>query len=645
VVFVSVFLLTIEYSFACLCLGSLFWYFFSKPNGNHQVSAGVKLITSYLLGQGMLANFWLLLAIYSWFSPILIKTITALLALAGIIFCFKDGIEFSNKIKQTMIVSLKDAWGWRIISILTVLSCLLWFTSLGRSSYGDGASFYLPIAKVTAESHSLRLLPGYEYLMSIGLQGEMHFAALMSLGSPGAARLFAWPTILAGAGMLLATAKMAGIKRRGQWLVLAMVFTSSAVIELSGSGKTDLFATALGFAAYYWAIKIQKEDNSLAFWLTGLFSGLTLIAKLSYIYTFIPSITILIVWSYIKNNKKGPREIFSPRQILVFFSILMGGILIAAIPHLVKNYTLFNNIFAPYGTSANGWQDQTWYGPNTTLRILLTIPFALTFGDYWAQIGNISPLPLIFAPLVFLMPRPRNLLNSSLFVITLAGIIGVTFWFVLRPSVLAPRYFMACLLLLILPIAKAVEHVSQHPSQFKLLSGAALTITALTLVMCMSFYTNKVFLFEKTVLYLTGSVGECELEARYCELITIINETAKPGERVLINNVRYWLRSDLIQCALTTEETEAYLELETPEQRWAFIYGRGFTLIPIINNWNPVENLLREDLKHIPDWLTVTKINEGNNLLFHLVSLDSSHRPVIQCSQIAPLEAWTLQDN
>ena len=69
---------------------------------------------------------------------------------------------------------------------------------------GDAAAFYMILPKIMANSHELIPVPGYESFMSVGLQGEMHYAALMVLGSADAAQLFEWPTILAGAVIFLA---------------------------------------------------------------------------------------------------------------------------------------------------------------------------------------------------------------------------------------------------------------------------------------------------------------------------------------------------------------------------------------------------------------------------------------------------------
>ncbi len=642
-IFLSILTVTIEYSLACLCVGALlFQVIFGKSDQDLAISAATELATCYLLGQGILANTWLLIALRGWFSPIIVGTLVFLLAICGIALTYKSIFEFIQQLIGIYNESKKEPRGWKLIIILTVLICAAWSTSLGRAPIGDGSAFYLPIAKVTADTQQLAPLPGFEELTSIGLQGEMHFAALMSLGSPGAAQLFPWPTILAGAVLLLGLAKNVGLKRHGKWLALVMLFTSSAVIESSGSGKTDLFATALGFAAYYWGIRIRETEGSSMFWLVGLFSGLAVIAKISYVVTFLPSIGIIIIWSYYSRSRQAGPQIFDLKKLFPCILIGMAGLLIAVIPHLVKNYALFENLLAPFGTGTSGLLDQTWYGPETTRRILYTIPFALTFGDYWAQLGDLSPLVLAFSPLVLILPKPRRLMDNPLFIVTISAIIGIAIWFALRPSVLAPRYFMACLLLLILPTARAAEFVTSNKAVSKILHSTVITITSLTIITSGWYYLDRAFFPRQTYSYLSGQLSECEKELEYCGMLTIINNSMEPGERLFTKTyLRYWLRADLIQCVLTTDEMNAYKDLDTAEQRWSFIFGRGFQNIPILYFTDALANSVNEDLEHIPNWLKVTRIEDGKNVLLKLRSIDPSHKPLVGCGQISP-PAWEL---
>ncbi len=638
-IFLSILFIIIEYSLACLFVGVLFFWILSKKDKkSSKTLTNLELISAYLLGQGILANIWVLLALQGWFLPVIIKTTIATLAVCSLLFSYKNIFSFFERIIKILTEAYEYTIGWKLVVVLSILICVAWVTSIGRSPLGDGSGFYLAIAKVIAESHHLAPLPGYEKFTSIGLQGEMHFSALMVLGSPAAAQLFSWPTMLAGSLVLLGISQKVGTTRRGQWLVFAMVFTSSAVIELSGNGKTDLFAAALGLSAYYWAMKIHDTEGYIAIWLTSIFAGLALVAKISYIPTLLPSIAIIAAQAFwLKHDQHN----FKIKELIPYLVIGIFGLFFAIFPHLIKNYMLFENPLAPFGISENGLQDQVWYGPETIKRILLTIPFALTFGDYWAQIGNITPLIIAFFPFILLLPRQKNFWASQNTILTLAALFGLLCWFVFRPSILAPRYFMACLLLLCVPAAKAVDFFITRESNSSYPQIIIITVINLTILTSATYFLNRVFFPAQTFSYLSGQLSECEKEPRYCGSITRINQSANEGERLFSNNdIRYWLRSDLIQCALSTEETKAYLTLETPEQRWSFIYGRGFKVIPIINNWSPLDNKLREDLEHTPEWLAITQVKDQYITILTLSSDDSAHASGVGCHQTE--HGWEL---
>ena len=59
----------IGYSTACLGVGLLFLQLFAgRLNQIDRISAGTILATGFILGQGILASIWLLLALGGWFS-------------------------------------------------------------------------------------------------------------------------------------------------------------------------------------------------------------------------------------------------------------------------------------------------------------------------------------------------------------------------------------------------------------------------------------------------------------------------------------------------------------------------------------------------------------------------------------------------
>ena len=402
----KIFFILVGYTIACFGAGALVLRVLSVPPASRKTfSAGTELATAFILGQGVLASLWLLLALAHRFSPIIVILGTAVCVLISAVLLLPRFGDFTKQVRSVWSELRADTWAWQVVGILTLLLCLAWVTSLGRPIIGDASAFYMALPKVIAASHRLVPLPGYEAFTSIGLQGELHYAALMELGSPDAAQLFAWPTIVAGAAMLLALGRQVGLGRRGQWITLTILFTSSAVYMLSGDGKTDLFAAAFGLAAYYWILQIRCGSQRLASWLTGLFCGFAIVAKFSYIPVMASGMALLLIWEFRENLLDSDQR---KKNITAFLTVgfqIFAGLLIAITPHLIQNALLYHNPIAPFGT---GNVSETWFGPITTHRLLLTYPLALTFGSYWAQYGDLSPLLLAFLPLALLLPRGRG---------------------------------------------------------------------------------------------------------------------------------------------------------------------------------------------------------------------------------------------
>jgi hypothetical protein len=616
-----------------------------RQTWNSRRSAGTMLASAFLLGQGTLANLWLLIALPGWFSPFAVAWIVLVLAASGVALDRRKIIDLSSQLRAIGNDLWKDSWGWRILAILTLVLCLAWITSLGRPLSLDGAKFYMALPKVVAETHQLRPLPGnYDDFTSIGLQGEMHHAALMSLGSPDAARLFDWPTVLAGAVMLLALGRQIGLGRRGQWIALAMLFTSSAVIWLSGFGKTDLYAAALGLAAFYWTAQLRCDEHHTAQWLVGFFSGYAIIAKITYIPAMMPGIILLFGWAYVDYCRQPEKLKLVVARTFHIGRYILAGFLLAVAPHLIKNSLLFQNPFAPLGLDTSGWLIQEWYGPDTTRHIIQNYPLALTYGNYFAQLGNLSPLVLAFIPLVILLPRSKSLTDSPLLMVSIAALAGVATWTIVRPSVFAPRYLLASLLLFILPAARGAEYASQHERKPRWLTSGVMASIALTIITVGLAYHNFVFYPLKTYLYLMNKLDECGRETQYCEPMVSVNRIAELGARVFTNSHhRYWLRSDLIQCMLTSEEIENYSSLQTDEERWDFIYSHGFHYLIAFDN--PPGIVYRfiplPSLGIVPDWLSITYMQGGNNPILRLESRDSNHSVSVVCRQQDPY-IWKL---
>lgn len=636
-------LVLVGYCIACLCAGAIVIHLLcARASTIKSCSAGASLASALLLGQGILANLWLLVALGGWFKPLFILGLMTLTIVGGAIFIWPNIITFLRQLKSVWSDLRNESLAWQVVALLAILICMAWFTSLGRPLMGDATAFYMALPKVVAAAHRLMPLPGYEAYTQIGLQGEMHYAALMALGGSDAAQLFAWPTIIAGTIMLLAIGSKVGLNRRGQWIVFTCVFTSSAVIYLSGDGKVDLFAAALGLAAYYWATQVGEHRRFLALALTGLFTGFAIVAKFSYIPVLLPGIVLLLVWKLFAYSKDKARFGSSLRSLGATLFQLGFWMLLAILPHLIKNYVLFDNAIAPFSTSGLGWAEQTWFRPETTRRIVLTYPFALTFGQYWGQYGNLSPLVLAFLPLAIFLPKPKSLRDSPLAAITLAALAGLICWVILRPSLLSPRYILATLLLFIPLAARAAEHISWSNPKQQWLSGSIMVGIIVTLVTVGLYFKNITFFPSKTVRYLAGGMSQCERDGVYCRAMEALNEQAEPGARVfLAAYYRYWLRPDLLQCLSGQDEQHIMAQEKTSEAKWLRIHKRGFRylLADKTTHSKLIESL---DTAQPPPWLKIIPIFEVAYLsVYRLDFLDPPSEPQVECRQVSP-PAWDL---
>jgi len=644
ILFASLVFLLLLYSAACLGGGTLALRILTyRSDTALKYSAGTMLATAFVLGQGLLASLWLLLALVGWFSRPVVFGVVVILALSGVILAWRWIRGFARQAALIWRELRSDTWGWQSLAGLTILLCLAWITSIGRPLTVDASSFYMALPKVVAASHRLVPLPGYEAFTNLGLQGEMHYAALMSLQSPDAARMFAWPTILAGAVILLALGRRVGLGRRGQWIALAGLFTSSAVILLSGDGKVDLFAVPFGLAAYYWVLQVRNGPLRLALWLTGLFSGFAIVAKLSYLPVMAPGIVMLLVWQYWEDF----RDPIKRKQTLVTVTTaglqIFVGLLLAFTPHLIQNGILYHNPFSPFGSNTMGWAEQLWFGPETTRRIVLTYPLALTFGMYWAQYGDISPLVLAFLPLGLLLPRPRSFLASPLVAVTLAALVGLVVYAVFFPSVLAPRYFLVVLLLLILFPARAAEFVSRNDSKPRWLAAGVMGVTHIILVVVGLYFLVNVFYISNTYHYLKGNLSECERDSIYCDAMIAINRVAEPGDRVFLKSFpSYWLRPDLIQCMLPPSVV-TLVGMRDADERWAYLYEQNvsFLLADKATHSAEIDAL---DLANPPGWLELKLLysNEDETLMaFQIKWVDPPTQVSETCQQLNP-PAWDI---
>jgi len=638
---IKTFGISLFYTFACLNLGVLLLHFLIKERGftSWVHSPTVKLASAFFLGQGLLASLWVLIALGGWFSPLVVFAVCVFCILSGFPFLRSVITDSLCQIKEIWKNFLQEIWVWQIIIALTAALCLFGIFSFGRPPAWDAVCIYSVWPQVIAASH--KLTPYVRGYVALGLQGEMHFAALISLGSLDAAKMFSWPTVLAGALMLAAIGARSGLGRRAQWVSLMMIFTSTGVTLLIGDGKTDLFALGLGLAAIYWLL----SPSNLS--LVGLFLGLAVIAKPTYLFVLLPVLAVLLIWQQAQKSNgcgwKG-RAVWVPMLGIIVKQVLWIGAwsLVGIIPHLIKNYALLGNALATSWTNSIGWHFTDWlFPPWLVFRFLLTFPFSTVYGSYPSgQYGNLSFLVLAFFPLWVLLPRAQS---KSMIMLTIAAIVGMlTYAIVIPQQIWPPRYYLAVLLLFTLPASRAAEYVYETDSGSRWLAGGVLICLLAGALLGFESYLTTSVSPKLAIPYMTGTKTLCDRDGTSCLAEEAINNKANLGERVYTYYTPiYWFRPDLLQCLspawVTPTASEELPRDKTENKLWPYLYEHDFHFILYANN-----NILDQAVFSPPAWVELDLLyDDGNLKAYHLNYNNSPFQKKFTCRQITP-PAWNV---
>jgi hypothetical protein len=598
------FIAAIFYLFACLSLGIFILDKFKRHSSTFQPSELVFISLSFILGAGIISSIWLLLALGGLFRLRFILPILAVCAISGFLCLRQVTARTIIQLKNIWTETRTYSWAWQCIAGLGLILLFLGLFSMVHWA-GDAVAFYLAVPKIVANSGRLSLLPAYEDFMSVGLQGEMHAAFFMKTGEPVFFKFFSGISSFATALILIGVSGKAGLKRKGKWLVLAAYVTSSAVFTIIGDGKTDIIAASVGIAAYYLAITNGPVS------LIGVLCGLAGTMKLSYIVTIFPGIAFLEIWHQIKNKGqiKKPKNNGQGLKNILIKGIQIGGwCLLAALPHFIKNGLLLNAPFAPITGNGIGWMNQDFFGPETTKRLLVLYPLALSWGKFWGQGGNLSPLLLAFSPLALFVPKPRKWLSHSLIAIIIAGLIGMGCWILRFASVLAIRYYFPTLLLFFPACMRCAEYVLTQDTKPKFLKFSSMSCVITILISTGLFSFRNYYNPSRITDLFTGSVTTCDWDWMpgngYCIAHNEINQIARPGARVYLATwYRYWLNPDLIQC--TNGISDIYLGNLNSESLWENIYERGFEYL-ITDGSRPQ---LDPEKQTLPKWISAERLN------------------------------------
>lgn len=559
-------LIPIFYIIPCILLGLLVLKYIFKITINEQYPIYFTLSNAFLLGLGILTYILLCIGLLHIFSSLSLIIILIAIILLGIYLLKSDLILIKNQLLQPIKLTYSNHPSLYIIMFITTLITLITIEirSIIFQPLGDSTAYYLILPKLIASSQYITELPGYEIMSRMSLFSEMHYAALISLGSILSAKIFIGIVFISALFILFQIGNKIKLNIFGKYLLIAILITSFTFTDLIFGATVDWFAAAFGLVAFYWALEFSDTENTLILVLVGLFSGFAVLGKLSYAYTFIPCIILLIFWKYLPNLLQSPKSII---KISIFFII---GVLIPISLNILKNFILFNQPFAPFFSPPEYSSSlyQIWYTPENAYWIIMTYPFSLTFGTYPMQGGTLSPLFLAFLPIIMLI---KNIPEKPNFIkILTCSVIGIIISIIVTPYIFSPRYLMIPLLLLILIISKSTEYyISTHKIIKKIVVIFTIFVLLITLFSSLQTISSTI------------KQGECKIIGPICNGSQTLNSNADGNDKIyMLGYYSYWINESLLSNLSNTSERN-YLEktLTTPNDRIIYLQNNNYKYI------------------------------------------------------------------
>jgi hypothetical protein len=453
-----------SYSLACLAAGVLIVRAVGGADAFEKPDSPIALAgVAAALGLGFLGQLWTLLALAGLFvKPVIYTTVVLLVATLAIPRSRQVLCNTVAGLRRALTEVRLEGVAFSLLALAILLAFLFSLAAVGRPFSGDALALHIMIPKLAAASGMLErhwFQPGNEYF---GLLGEMTYAALMAIGNDDAAQMVTWVVLPVFAAVLAGTCGRCGIGVRGKIIALAALASTTAVLIWIGEGKIDLMASSLGLTTLY--LLVPRADLGplprYHLMLAGLLAGFAVTAKLMLGFCLVVASAVLLFWTYAPAafKTKRPWQGLLPLALVPLLSagLIFGAFLLLGIATLfIKNGMLLSAPFAPLGTAGTNWLvRELWYDAATVAYIRLTYPFVITFGEYFAQYGNLSVLVLAFLPLALFMPRPDSFWRSPLTAITVAAVIAIIVWATFQGDKVVMRYILPVLLLCV-PLAAA----------------------------------------------------------------------------------------------------------------------------------------------------------------------------------------------
>lgn len=621
------------FSLSCISLGSFLAKYIgidSRAGLTTSLSGLAQFATKFLLGQGIFSLIFLTLGGMYKLTPLTIVIILVIGFLPGLYPLKKN---FQDFFKQDNFDNRKDKTiFWLSIAIL-ILTTLL---TSARISY-DATSIYFSDAKLTALSGHTLFFINDVFVASV-FHSAIQFAAIIQVFGDQSARMFSWANGMVIIIFSLALGEIVGLSRRAGLILLTLLLTSTAFVDLLGDGKVDLFSTAPAIAAIYWMIaKSQNQGfGKSAFLLIGFFTGLAIIGRPFNAFL----LGIFCILFYLQQTFISNRFKLSSVNAFIGSLFWIGiGATSLGIYHLFANWIILGNPLAFLSSVSNiNPASGPWdFVPKQMLALRLFYPFAATFRNTPQSLGNISPLVIAFLPALLLSDiRKRVKISGELASLVVISVITIILWIFSFFTVVEIRYVFFLWIIIFLPIAEIIASVlkSEDPFFQNIVFGLLTTLLG--------------FIAFRTVFIAIDSYSPLDRQGNphcstfiLCDYLNSINKSASLGDRVLtLGAYRYYLRADLFSCSTTHKEYQLLQELswKDVERFWLEVYRQGYKYIAYENEYTNrhLQFGIMPGPENTPQWVNLEPIygKSGDPVIAY--KINANNPPIVieqECKQ------------
>ncbi len=529
-----------------------------------------NLATWFLLGGGTLSLVFLTIAEFLKLTFPVVAIVLTIGIISGLTQ-WKSAFEgiFSRD-------GLKNVSEQTIFWLSSATLILALFLSSARISY-DASAIYFSNAKITALTNHTRFF--VDVFVASAFHAGIQYTALIQLFGDQSARLLAWIYGLAIIIICLALGEKVNLPKTARPILLALLVTSSAFIELMGDGKIDLMSSAPAIAAVYWMVNesYALTGKKRVLLLIGFLAGLASIGRPYNV--FLLGIFILLFYF----QRIFLNEGFQSSSLKTFTDTLLwifGGAVGPGLYHLFTYWILLGSPLA-FLSSISGINATSgpWDAdPNQLMMLRLLYPLTVSFRNTPQSLGNITPLVLAFLPFWFVKEiRKKVEISQELARLTIIAITVIYIWILTFFTIVEIRYVFFLWAIIYIPIAELIsialknEYIIFRNWHFGLLAALLAFFVFRTAFIAIDSYSP---LDKNSNPQCTGYI--------MCDYLKTINHSASPGDRVLtLSAYRYYLRTDLFACSTGYFEYQTLHDLShlEPEKFWEEVYREGYTYI------------------------------------------------------------------